>query len=128
MTRPYIFDSGYTVLPVEEAGFVVTASRGNDDAFGLERVGKMTVSMEPVGSWKNTGFAASMTRTGEMAFWLVRFGGLSGVVKRVAGMNVKMILVDSEEPHYLEIEPEIAWVVNGWTSNDVVSDLTWIVD
>lgn len=128
MTRPYIFDSNYTVLSGEDSGFVVTVSRGNESAFGMTRVGEIVAVMMPVGTWENTGFAASMTRIGGMAFGMTRNGGLSGSVERVSGMNVQMILVDSEDPHYLEIQPEIAWVVNGWTSNDVVSDLVWIVD
>lgn len=31
-------------------------------------------------------------------------------------------------PKYLEIDPPVVWVLNGWTSNDVYSNTTWYVD
>lgn len=29
---------------------------------------------------------------------------------------------------YLEISPEVVWVLNGWTSNDVYSNTSWNVN
>ena len=57
-------------------------------------------------------------------------GGIAVTVTRKSGISVRMwqeCRTNIRHP-YLEIEPTVVWVLNGWTSNDVFSNTTWNVD
>lgn len=77
---------------------------------------------------RQTRFGVTFTRQGGMGAAITPASGMSASISPASGMTVRMIRVDSDEPHVLEVSPQIVWVVNGWTSNDVVSDLTWIIE
>ena len=58
-----------------------------------------------------------------------RVGGLAARVERPEGLTARMWLAC--EPNlrkpYLEISPEVVWMLAGWASNDVFSNTNWNV-
>lgn len=58
-------------------------------------------------------------------------GGIHATATRKGGIKVRMwqeCSTNISGNKYLEIEPTVVWVLNGWTSNDVYSNTTWNVD
>ena len=68
-------------------------------------------------------------RVGGCCVQTQRVGGMKADLSRVGGMTVRFALVCDAgySDRYLEIDPEIVWIVDGWASNDVISNLTWYV-
>jgi hypothetical protein len=80
-----------------------------------ESVGGVSASSRPVG-----GIAASAFPAGGISVKAVSRGGISVRMWQECRVNIR--------PPYLEIEPTIVWVLNGWTSNDVYSNVHWNVE
>ena len=74
--------------------------------------------------------STSLSRVGDFGVNISRIGGMNTALMRDGGMFCQMWrVVDITHPiPYLEIEPTIVWVLDGWTSNDVYSNTTWNVD
>jgi len=76
------------------------------------------------------GIDASAYTLGGISASSYTVGGISVTVTRRSGIRVRMwqeCRTNIGAP-YLEIDPTIVWVLNGWTSNDVYSNTTWNVD
>lgn len=73
-------------------------------------------------------FTATLSRVGDVVAGVTRMDAFVANIALASGMGAAMIRVDSEEPHYLEVSPQVTWVVDGWTYNDVFSDITWFVE
>lgn len=77
------------------------------------------------------GLSAVIERQSALEFSAARVGGLSGSIERIESdtfMDVSPVCdVDLKTP-YLALRPEIVWVLDGWTSNDVFSNTTWDID
>ena len=58
-----------------------------------------------------------------------RVGRMEASLARTCGMTCRFALVcdTGYSERYLEIEPEIIWILDGWASNDVISNTTWHV-
>ena len=92
----------------------------------LTRVGGISCSAIPIG-----GINASVAPEAGIDVRLERVGGIAVTTKRVGGISCRMwqeCSTNIGKKKYLEIEPQIVWVLNGWTSNDVYSNTTWNVD
>lgn len=99
---------GGCVASVERKGgcTVSLADSRSATAFSLEREGNMSVAMMDA---LQTGIGVTFVNAGGVVFRL----------EKICTTNVR-------DP-YLEIEPTIVWVVDGWASNDVYSNTRWIV-
>ena len=87
------------------------------------------------------GVSSTATRVGGMAAGMIRqgcvpatraerVGGLSVEASRRGGISCRLFMECSPSIRipYLEIEPEIIWVLAGWsTDNDVLSNTFWNV-
>lgn len=80
-----------------------------------QTVGRIDASAYPVG-----GISVSTTPIGGITATATRKGGISVRMWQECSVNLGK--------KYLEIYPEVVWVLNGWTSNDVLSNTTWNVD
>lgn len=95
----------------------------------------ISVSHNPVGGiWCSTatvgGVYGSACTVGGIVASGYPVGGIHATATRKGGIKVRMWQEcrTNIKPPYLEIEPQIVWVLNGWTSNDVYSNTTWNVD
>lgn len=88
-------------------------------------IGGIYVTTRTVG-----GITASAFSVGGITASCTPVGGIYVTTTRVGGISVKMWQECSTNirKNYLEIEPTVVWVLNGWTSNDVYSNTTWNVD
>ena len=90
------------------------------------RDGGVSCSVDRIGD-----FTSSVSYLGGIASLAERIGGITTNATREGGLMCKMwqaCTVSIKGKPYLEIDPTIVWVLNGWTSNDVYSNTTWNVD
>lgn len=75
----------------------------------------------------------TVTMTPQGGIWCTTstVGGIFAKATPTGGIHCRMWQECSTNiagKKYLEIEPTIVWVLNGWTSNEVYSNTTWNVD
>lgn len=94
-------------------------------AVGIESAGGSSFSLEGVPS-----VPVDMESKGRLVASFFKEGGLTALFVWVSDMTAKMeeICSINVTVPYLEIEPEIIWVVDGWAANDVLSNTRWNVD
>ena len=96
----------------------------------------ITVSHESLGGvWATSQSIGGVTAYGYPLGGITATGfplfGISTSTTRRGGIRVRMwqeCSTNIGRKNYLEIEPTVVWVLNGWTSNDVYSNTTWYVD
>lgn len=79
----------------------------------------------------NGRLSSILSRVGGIDTNTARVGGMNTALMRQGGLSCRMWkVVDITPPAapYLEIEPTIVWILDGWTSNDVYSNTTWGID
>ena len=91
----------------------------------LTRVGGMDASMTRIG-----GIECSATRVGDMFVSMTNSGGMDATMTRIGGISCAMYQVCTTNIRrpYLEISPQIVWVLAGHTQNDVYSNTKWKID
>lgn len=91
----------------------------------LTREGGMTATAE-----RTTAFSATFSRSAGMTARLGREGGFSATATRKGGMSCRLWQVCSSSVRrpYLEISPEVVWVLAGYTENQVFSNTDWTID
>lgn len=91
----------------------------------LTRVCGMDATMERIG-----GMECSATRLGGMASSMTRVGGMSAKMTKIGRISCAMYQVCTTNMRrpYLEISPEIVWLLAGHTENDVFSNTKWKID
>ena len=91
----------------------------------LTRVGNMSATTTRVG-----GIDCSATRVGDMSVAMTRVGGMDARMTRVGGISCAMyqVCMTNIRRPYLEISPQIVWVLAGHTENDVYSNTRWNID
>jgi len=96
----------------------------------------MTVTAYPVGDLHCTatavgGFHATATPVGEIRCVTTATGRIRAHAIPVGRLRCRVYqscTVNIGGRKYLEIDPEIIWILSGWSSNDVYSNTTWRVD
>lgn len=91
------------------------------------RVGGIESSATRVGG----GISSSLGRIGGIRTSLERIGGISTTMERKGGITCRFFQecrTGIADRPYLEISPEIVWVLAGWTSNEVFSNTDWNID
>lgn len=96
----------------------------------------ITVSHSPIGGiWCSTGIVGwidvNVYPFGGIVASGYPLGGIHVTATQNKGIYCRMwqeCSTNIGKQKYLEIEPTIVWVLNGWTSNDVYSNTTWNVD
>ena len=90
----------------------------------LEQIGKAEMGLSykaSVMDMERKGCAvASLFREGALDALFSWITDIAARVEQVCSVNVTI--------PYLEIDPEIVWVVDGWAANDVLSNTHWNVD
>lgn len=106
-------------------GSLADLSRKGGSAVGLYAVGVSAFSLEG-----GTSVAMDIERKGYAVASLFREGQFDGAFSWVTDISAGLEQVCSVNVTvpYLEIEPEIVWVVDGWAANDVISNTHWNVD
>lgn len=70
--------------------------------------------------------SSTFSRIGGIETQASKVGGMLPTLIRHGGMSCYLWRIDIlPEAPYLEIEPTVVWVLNGWTSNEVYSNTTW---
>lgn len=96
-------------------------------SISLRRVGGISVGFHRV----ETGMEVSAKRVGGCVVSADKVSGMDATFDRVGGhllCRIKIVCKTNITVPYLEIEPEIIWVLNGWASNDVYSNVVWNVN
>lgn len=99
-------------------------------------MGCLSVSFSRVGGISSSftrgegGISTKVTRLGGIETDMVRVGGIQTEFQRIGGLSCRVYMECSTNIRkpYLEISPEIVWVLAGWTSNDVYSNTNWKID
>ena len=89
----------------------------------LARVGEMDATMARIG-----GMGCSATRVGDFSVSVTRVGGMGATMTRTGRLSCSMYQVCTVGKPYLEISPQIVWVLAGHTENDVYSNTKWKID
>ena len=79
----------------------------------------------------NPCITVTATPVGDIYCTATAVDGIKAYAIPIGGISCKVYYtcsVDIGGKPYLEIEPEIIWVLAGWSSNDVYSNTTWHVD
>ena len=92
----------------------------------IERIGGICEAVERIGG--DVGFAAE--RLGGVHTTIKRLGGIEARAYRKGGIICRMYqeVRPSLSGPYLEIAPSVVWVLAGWTSNDVFSNISWNIE
>ena len=96
----------------------------------------ITVTATPVGDIHVTAtsvgeFHSTATYVGEFCCTTTAVGSIRAHAIPVKGISCKVYQVCTASikgKPYLEIAPEVIWVLAGWSSNEVYSNTTWNVD
>lgn len=90
----------------------------------LARVGGMDATMGRIG-----GMECSVTRIGGISSSMARIGGMSAKMTKIGRISCAMYQVCTTNIRrpYLEISPEVVWLLAGHTENDVYSNTKWII-
>ena len=91
----------------------------------LARVGGMDATMGRIG-----GMECSVTRIGGVSSSMARIGGMSAKMTKIGRISCAMYQVCTTNIRrpYLEISPEVVWLLAGHTENDVYSNTKWRID
>ena len=88
---------------------------GGIDSFA-ERIGGFATSLQRVGG----DIHCSATKTGGIEVVATKISGLSCAMYQVCKTNIRV--------PYLEINPEVVWLLAGHTENEVYSNTRWHID
>ena len=91
----------------------------------LSREGGVTATAERIG-----GFISTLTRAAGATARLEREGAFSATITRKNGMSCRLwqVCPASIRKPFLEISPEVVWILAGYTQNDVYSNTTWNIE
>lgn len=109
--------------PVNDAG--IDISGGSSSEIDLTKIGGAEAGLSVVGS-----SSMAIERRGRMVaslFLEVTLDAVFSWATDIAATLEQVCSVNVTVP-YLEIEPQIVWVVDGWTANDVLSNTHWGID
>lgn len=108
-----------------KSGAVADLSPVGGSAMDFSRIGGSAASL--TGTPQT---AMDFERKGYLVASLFREGSVEGLFVWVTDASAKMeqVCTVNVTVPYLEIEPEIVWVVDGWAANDVISNTHWNID
>lgn len=75
--------------------------------------------------------SVSLSRVGGNAECLATRVGTHSVTMTASGVpkvSMRIVCTARASMFYLEIQPKIVWVLEGWTQNDVISNTDWRIN
>lgn len=91
-------------------------TRVSDFSASIELVSACSMAVSMVESRVTATLSPEVSIDG-IFVWVTDF---AAVLEQVCAVNIAL--------RYLEIDPEIIWFVDGWATNDVISNTTWNVE